>query len=326
VEACCRLLAAAKVNLSLHVPGRRADGYHQLEGLVAFADFGDELLVNSVTEEGATEEGVPEQPLEQVSEQGSKANAGWSISLAGPFAAGLEREGPADNLIIKAAKLFHQAGGGLRGAHFHLVKNLPVASGIGGGSADAAAALRALQQLGPTPLAEEDLQALALKLGADVPMCLAQKAQYVQGVGEISTPVAVAPKLPAILVNPGVKLSTGAVFRALNAPLLAPDFAVGEAKSGLPPPDAPPDALLDGLIDWLSRQQNDLQPPAISEAPVIIDVLAAIERADDCLLSRMSGSGATCFGLFPSQNAAHAAARRIARDHPAWWCVDTMLG
>lgn len=258
--------APAKVNLCLHVTGQRADGYHLLDGLVAFADIGDRVTVTQ----------------------------GQGLSIAGPQAGGLE---PAeDNLCLRAARAM---GGGVAVA---LEKVLPVASGIGGGSADAAAVLRAMARMG-RPLPEPSA---VLALGADVPVCLAGHAARMQGVGEVLTPVAL-PDAWLVLANPGVAVSTPQVFRAL-------------ARRDNPPMQPLP-VLRDaaGLAAWLAGQRNDLEPPATALAPVIAKVGAALASRPGCLLARMSGSGATCFGLFPDGESAAAARDALAADHPEWW-------
>ncbi len=257
--------AYAKINLTLHVIGRRADGYHLLDSLVVFAAIGDRITLTPG-------------PL--------------SLRVAGPFAAGLPVS--EDNLCLRAARL---AG---RDAAITLEKNLPVASGIGGGSADAAAVLRGL---GVRPARPE-------VLGADVPVCLNSVPVRMRGIGEDLSPVPPLPDLHLVLVNPGVALSTPAVFAALlrrdNAPM--PDLA---EWSGLP-----------ALIDFLAACRNDLEPGAVALCPEIDAVLAGL-REQGALLARMSGSGATCFGIFPDAAAAEAAAAALAR--PGWWAVASPL-
>ena len=260
--------APAKLNLALHVTGRRDDGYHLLDSLVVFLTVGDVVTV---------------------------APGPLSLTLTGPFAAGLAAD--PDNLCLRAARL---AG---RDVAITLEKNLPVASGIGGGSADAAAVLRAL---GAQPRRPQDL-------GADVPVCLASRPMRMQGLGELLTPLPPLPPLHLVLVNPRLALSTPAVFKAMtrrdNAPMpdLLPDF-----------PDA------SALIEFLAECRNDLQPPAIALLPQIADCLAALEAAG-AALSRMSGSGATCFGLFADAAAAQAAADAIAAENPGWWVTASGL-
>jgi len=265
--------AAAKVNLFLHVTGRRPDGYHELDSLAVFAGAADELRAEPA--------------------------AALSLALRGPFGATLEAE--ADNLVLRAARALAAVAGREPLVRLTLDKNLPVASGIGGGSADAAACLRLLGRLWNVTLSPE----LALSLGADVPVCLAGVAARMSGVGERLTP---APRLPAcgmVLVNSGVALGTADVFRARGA-----GFSAVAAL-----PDAWSDAR--SMADDLARLGNDLEPPAIGLCPVIGDVLAALRATPGCLLARMSGSGATCFGLFADPASAARAALALRR--PGWW-------
>ena len=270
-------IARAKVNLALHVVGRRADGYHLLDSLVAFADFGDVVTV---------------EPAPSL-----------SLSITGPMAAGLSA-GP-DNLVLKAAQML----GSPLGAAITLEKRLPIASGIGGGSADAAATMQALGALWGCALPDAG-QVLAL--GADVPVCLAGQSCRMAGIGDQISPLALPPA-HLVLVNPGVGLSTAAVFGALlrrdNPPL---------------PPAAPmPDAV--ALAAYLGHCRNDLEAPALSLVPQIGAVLAALQGQKGCLLARMSGSGATCFGLFASASAAEAAATALRAQSAAWWVQATTM-
>ncbi|MBL8790174.1 MAG: 4-(cytidine 5'-diphospho)-2-C-methyl-D-erythritol kinase [Rhizobiales bacterium] len=272
-------MARAKVNLALHVLGRRADGYHQLDSAVAFAGAGDVLTV-----EGAEGEGV-------------------TLSVSGPFAA-LVPTG-ADNLVCKAHGLLAQHVA-LPGVRVHLEKNLPVAAGIGGGSADAAAALRAFIRLARASPPETLIREIALKLGADVPVCLRQEACRMQGVGEILSPL---PRLPAkaiVLVNPGVACETAAVFGALG---LAKGQSHLQAMDAMNPET------------W----RNDLTAPAIVAQPRIADVLAALAGQQGLVTSRMSGSGATCFGLAHSLAEAEKIASALRAQHPAWWVSASLL-
>lgn len=266
-----REFAPAKVNLALHVTGRRADGYHLLDSLVAFPRIGDSLE--------------------------ARPAADWSLAIDGPFAAGLEA-GP-DNLVLRAAALF-PPGPALA---LRLTKALPVASGIGGGSADAAAALRLIARSRGTAL---PAPAAVLGLGADVPVCLAGAPARMSGIGEVLTPLALPPA-SLVLVNPGVPVPTGAVFARLASrdnPPLAPIPAFADAPA---------------LAGYLAAQRNDLEPPARAVAPVVGEVVTALGQASGCLLARMSGSGATCFGLFATAARAEAAAADIRRRSPEWW-------
>lgn len=267
--------AFAKVNLFLHVLGRRADGYHLLDSLVVFADVGDVLSIADAD--------------------------GLSLTVEGPFAAGLATE--ADNLVLRAARAMAAEAGLVPRGRIVLCKNLPVASGIGGGSADAAAALRLLcrfWQIAPAVLAR-----LAAGLGADVAVCLASRASRMGGIGERLMPSPALPDCGIALVNPGVAMATAEVFRARRGTWSAPAV--------LPP--AWPDAA--AMAADLAGFRNDLAAPAIALQPVIDDVLATLGGAPGCLLARMSGSGATCFGLFATADAAVRAAEALRR--PGWW-------
>jgi 4-diphosphocytidyl-2-C-methyl-D-erythritol kinase len=269
-------LAPAKVNLALHVVGRRADGLHLLDGLVAFARVGDTLAAEPA--------------------------AGLALAIEGPFAPGLDA-GPG-NLVLRAAGLMRPPG---RGAALRLTKALPVASGIGGGSADAAAALRLLARLWDVPLpGTPDL----LRLGADVPVCLAARPCRMRGIGEDLAPFA-QPPVWLVLANPGVSAATAAVYAGLAG------------RFGPPMPAPPAFADADALVGFLAAQRNDLEPPAIAAVPAIAEVLAALATRPACRLARMSGSGATCFGIFASEALARAAAKEMRRARPAWWVVAT---
>ncbi len=269
--------ARAKVNLYLHVTGRRADGYHLLDSLAVFPEIGDRV----------TAEHGPELTLE----------------LDGPFGRTLTAE--PDNLVLRAARGLAELAGVPARAHLTLAKNLPVSSGIGGGSADAAATLRVLQLLWNVQVEPDALVALATRLGADVPVCLAQLPARMRGIGEI---LARAPAIPAcgmVLVNPLVGVATPAVFKARQG-----GFSP-EARLGTYWADAA------AMADDLAELSNDLQPPAMALCPVIEDVLLAIARLPGCHLARMSGSGATCFGLFDTAEEAAHAATEVSRD--GWW-------
>jgi len=269
--------APAKVNLYLHVTGRRADGYHLLDSLVVFAGIGDVL------------QAAPSDTL--------------SLRIEGPFAAGLADE--PDNLVLRAARALAVAAGVPAKARLVLRKNLPVASGIGGGSADAAAALRLLGRLWNLRLDTTAMERLALELGADVPVCLAACPARMSGIGE---QLAEAPRLPdcgILLVNPGVAVATADIFRARR----------GAWSSPAPLPGSWPDAA--SLADHLRQLHNDLEPSAVALQPVIGNVLATLTGLSGCHLARMSGSGATCFGLFDTPEIAARAAAQIG--HPGWW-------
>lgn len=281
-------LAPAKVNLALHVTGQRANGYHDLESLVAFADMGDVLSITG--------------------EQGAEA---FSLRCHGPFAEGLAA-GP-DNLVLQAANALHTRMTMPFGA-ISLQKNLPIASGIGGGSADAAAIIRLLVRLSGERVVADEFADMLVQLGADVPMCYAGKAAFATGIGENLQSVTL-PALPTVLVNPGQAVATPAIFRALanrqNAPL--PAMEPGTLTTS------------DHLLAWLATTRNDLEQPAMQVAPVIGDVLSAIRMMEGCRFARMSGSGATCFGLFASKEAARRAADSLQKARPNWWVRQTIL-
>jgi 4-diphosphocytidyl-2-C-methyl-D-erythritol kinase len=280
--------APAKINLALHVTGRRVDGYHALDSLVVFAAIGDTI------------EALP-----------APQATSPSLTIAGPFAPGLDAG--ADNLVLRAVQSYSEQGGAIAGFDLRLDKHLPVASGIGGGSADAAATLRLLARI--APLAAAPCARIAPALGADVPMCLRSTPLRATGIGAELAPVAGLPRLPMVLVNPGVAVSTPAVFRALAR----------RDNPGLPPlPAGFADAA--ALADWLGATRNDLEAPAIALNPEIADALAVLRGPGGCLLARMSGSGATVFGLFPDDASAAQAAGRIAATRPDWWVVATQTG
>ncbi|SDX14992.1 4-diphosphocytidyl-2-C-methyl-D-erythritol kinase [Ruegeria halocynthiae] len=266
--------APAKINLTLHVTGQRADGYHLLDSLVAFAEVGDRLCL------------TPGPDL--------------SLSITGEFSDGV----PSDhcNLVWQAAEAAGWTG------RIHLEKQLPHGGGVGGGSSDAAAILRLLMQqgIGIPPH-------VPLSLGADVPVCVRPASARMRGIGEQIEAIAL-PKLPALLVNPGIAVPTGAVFAALKTrehppmPDRIPEFKTPKTCAG-----------------WLRDQRNDLEDPACSVAGAIAGVLDELSETRDVLLARMSGSGSTCFALYPTAKAAHFAAYEIGAAHPEWWCRATLL-
>jgi 4-diphosphocytidyl-2-C-methyl-D-erythritol kinase len=260
-----RVTAPAKLNLTLHVVGRRADGYHLLDSLVAFADVGDIIEAR---------------PAERL-----------TLEVEGPFGAAIEGE----NLVLKAAGLL----GAGRGAALRLTKNLPVSSGIGGGASGAAAAHLALSRLWNVEIPAD----LAVRLGADVPVCLVRRPAWLGGIGERIDPAPALPEAGIVLVNPLVPLGTPSVFKARQGPFSAP------ARFSEPPADAR------ALAALIKARRNDLTEAALRIVPSIADALAAL--GEDALVARMSGSGATCFGLYDDAAASSAAAARIAR--LGWW-------
>lgn len=278
----------AKVNLSLRVVGRRADGYHDLESVVAFADCADRLTL----------------------EPGGELR----LATTGPLAAACGET--SDNLVFKAAKLLADAVPNLKLGAFALDKVLPVAAGIGGGSADAAAALRLLARLNNLSLDDPRLQEVALATGADVPVCLFSRACDMTGVGEQLLPLAL-PSMPCVMVNPRVPVATKDVFRELG--LRNGELLVG-ATDVLEAPAWPEQG--GSIADWvdvLETVANDLEAPALRIEPVIGDVLEALRDSAGVKLARMSGSGATCFAIYGVPAEAQAAAENIRRDHPGWW-------
>jgi 4-diphosphocytidyl-2-C-methyl-D-erythritol kinase len=274
-----KIFAPAKINLFLHVGERRSDGYHELESLVVFADVGDELLI---------------EPAKS-----------FSLALDGPFGGKLANE--QDNLIAKAARALGAKAGRSPDVRITLTKNLPVASGIGGGSADAAATLRGLVQFWDIKMPQPELHAIAETLGSDVPACLLSETLWMTGRGEGIEPVPGLPPAPLVLVNPGVAVSTARIFANLKN-------RVGIGQAAKPRADL---SML-ALADYFKSNRNDLEKPAREIAPAIDEVLQAISHSG-ALRTRMSGSGATCFGLFADDKSAEAAAAKIAEDHPDWW-------
>ena len=274
--------ANAKVNLTLRVTGKRDDGYHLLDSLVVFVSVGDTVRV-AESETGQT-----------------------TLAITGDFGAGLPTDG--GNLILKAAAALAACTDRPVSAHITLEKTLPVAAGIGGGSADAAVALSLLNDYWELGLDPAALAEIALSLGADVPACLVNTPVRMMGIGEILTPLAQCPKLGVLLVNDGTACPTGPVFAARSAPFSAPSEM----------PDAFTDA--DALIDFVRSGRNDLEPPALSLHPSIARVAQTVAAQADCHLARMSGSGATVFGLFPNLSTAEAAAQRL-QSETGWWCA-----
>jgi 4-diphosphocytidyl-2-C-methyl-D-erythritol kinase len=282
--------APAKVNLTLRVLGRRADGYHEISSLVVFADCGDRLTFALGGE--------------------------LALKVAGPRADAAGAIG--DNLVLKAARALQARISGLRLGAFQLEKNLPVAAGLGGGSADAAAALRLLARANNLAANDPRLYEAARATGADVPVCLDPQPRLMQGIGEkLSAPIALPP-LHAVLVNPGVAVATKDVFAGWSVP---DEPAIPFDLSALSKA-----ASCAQLLSLLLTEPNDLESAAITLAPVIAEVLAAMRTLPGCGLARMSGSGATCFGLFDTAVAVRDAAASLSKTHPRWWVRATRLG
>ncbi|WP_025898199.1 4-(cytidine 5'-diphospho)-2-C-methyl-D-erythritol kinase [Sneathiella glossodoripedis] len=276
--------ARAKINLTLEVTGRRVDGYHTLQSVVVFTQYGDQLSV-------------------------SKSDH-LELECRGPFSEGLGTG--ADNLVLRAAKAVQDYAGVGLGAKITLTKNLPVASGIGGGSADAASTLLLLNRLWDLNISQGELLKLAATLGADVPACVTGKPLLMEGIGDKITPLQQFPGLPILLVNPAHAVETPTVFRQLN-------FLEKKARP------VPSLSLSSVTLDDIICGRNDLQAPAIELLPVIEDVLAVLSQQSGVLLTRMSGSGATCFALFDSADDCIKAGDQIRKLQPAWWVQDTFI-
>jgi 4-diphosphocytidyl-2-C-methyl-D-erythritol kinase len=273
--------APAKINLFLHVGAKRADGFHPLQSLAVFTALGDVLAIEDAS--------------------------GLSLTVDGPFAKGLD--GECDNLVLRAARALADKGAALR-----LTKNLPVASGIGGGSADAAAALRGLNTLWDLKREDAALQTIAAGLGSDIPVCLPSQPCFMEGRGEILRPPQSLPRLPLLLVNPGVAVPTKDVFAALatrsGADMTLPAWRFGDTAD---------------LLRFLETTRNDLEAPARQIQPVIGEVLTAIAALPGALLTRMSGSGATCFGIFADDDCCRRAGEVLKAAAPSWWVAPTFV-
>lgn len=283
--------APAKINLTLHIVGRRADGYHNLESLVAFSRGGDTLTL------------TPGKPL--------------SLSIEGPAAEASGRVD--DNLVLRAAGHFAKRFPGAKLGAFHLVKRLPVAAGLGGGSSDAAATLRLLARANALPLEDPRIFDTAKATGADVPVCLMHRARIMRGVGDELGPLIMLPPLIGLLVNPGHPVETKAVFARMK---ITPGAPTGFGAH----PVFVPDMFASTLLAALHKGRNDMEAAACLLAPVISDVLSVLSAAPGCRLSRMSGSGATCFALFKDCRSAARAKKAILQAHPNWWAKVSVLG
>ncbi len=278
----------AKVNLTLRVNGRRSDGYHELESVVAFADCADRLTLTP--------------------------GADLHLQMSGPLAQACGET--SDNLVLKAARLLGERVPGMKAGSFALDKVLPVAAGIGGGSADAAAALRLLARLNGLAPDDPRLVEVAQLTGADVPVCVTSRPCVMTGVGESLQPLAL-PKMPCVMVNPGVPVATRDVFAALG--LRNGELLVGASDVLLQDSWPEAGASLEDWVEALAAGSNDLEAPALRVQPVIGEVIAALSATNGAWLTRMSGSGATCFALYENTAEAGRAAEKIRRDHPGWW-------
>lgn len=278
--------APAKINLALHVTGQREDGYHLIDSLVVFTEFGDEISLTTADAD--------------------------TLVIDGPFAAALSAHDTQSNLVIKAVALLraHAKDHACPPVEIRLTKNMPVASGIGGGSSDAAAALRGLCAFWNLPFSIADLQKIGLALGADVPMCLASLPLRASGIGEEITLLTAFPALDLVLVNARVEVSTPAIFKALAS------------KNNRPMSTSSNLSSIHAVCEWLSAQRNDLQRPAIGLEPVIAHCLDALHESG-AMLARMSGSGATCFGIFASAGTARSGALALKKQHPGWFVQAT---
>ena len=274
------MIAPAKINLSLHITGQRNDGYHLLDSLIAFADYGDVIDVRPA--------------------------AGFSFKADGLFAKDLPAN-DADNLSVKAA---HYLGRILQkelNLSLHLTKNIPIGGGLGGGSSDAAATIKKLLRFWNTEIDKEKLNKILFELGADTPVCYAGNAAHVTGIGEIITPVPSIPDMPAILIYPNKFCSTAEIFKNFQQPFSTPDPLPTEFNGR------------EEFYNFLKKQKNDLTSAALAHIPEIKSVLDIIQVQEGCALSRMSGSGSTCFGLFDTKKNSELAAEKIKRAHPELW-------
>lgn len=278
--------APAKLNLFLHVTGKRDDGYHLIDSLVCFARCGDVITATA------------------------RDDSELTLSIIGPMADALGHGNIEDNLILRAARLLRAEGAITRGADLTLEKNLPVASGIGGGSADAAATLRVLCRVWQLDIPTTELEKLALKIGADVPVCLHGKTVLMQGIGEKLIDLPELPNLSLVLVNPGKAVSTPEIFAARDADSFTEQNLWDQTARF---------NSAASLAAALQECRNDLTLPASGILPEIWDVLNALAREDGCLLARMSGSGATCLAIYDTENQAERAANAIAESQPDWW-------
>jgi 4-diphosphocytidyl-2-C-methyl-D-erythritol kinase len=279
--ATIKIVAPAKINLFLHIVGKRADGYHLLESLVSFADIGDDIELTETTT--------------------------FELSVDGPF--GHRLPPSTDNLVLRSAQLMSEHAGCPAHVSIRLTKNLPVASGIGGGSSDAAATLLACARLWDVKSLPSDSE-IASRLGADVPVCLRRRPTLMAGIGELLSDATHVPNADVVLVNPGQALNTADVFKAYRGSPVVPGLPTSATR----------------MHDILSATRNDLQPAAVGLAPVIDEVLTALQSQPGSIGARMSGSGATCFGVYQDRASATQAALNIGAAHATWWVTPGRLG
>lgn len=287
------VFAPAKINLYLHVTDKRQSGYHELDSLISFADVGDEIRIES-------------------------ANT-FQFEINGPFAGALKgkdasAEPDSSNLAVKAVWALSHLLGKAASLKLTLTKNLPLGAGIGGGSADAAATLWGLLEFWDQSKNIEGLDALMLKLGADVPVCFSCTGRRVEGIGEVISDAPALPEMPIVLIYPGKPCHTGKIFDYVGTPYTLPAALPKSFEA------------LDSVVRFLQDTQNDLTAVALKVVPEIHNVLSALKRQDGCLLSRMSGSGSSCFGLFTDEATAQTAASALAQENPDWWVQCSWLG
>ena len=288
-----KIIAPAKLNLYLHITGRRLDGYHLLDSLFAFTEFGDEITINS--------------------------SSSLTLSIDGPFSSTLSSTSIENNLIFRAALLLKNKYNITIGAHIHLTKYIPVAAGIGGGSSDAAAVLKGLNCFWNLNLSAETLADIGYKLGADIPACVFQKTALISGIGEVVEPIFVnTESIVVLLINPNQPLSTQSVFNTVHDQHRPFSKMTNHSvfKSTV---------TCEHFLNYLSQTRNDLEPAAIHLLPMIADLLKLLKQQDHCLLARMSGSGPTCFAFFPDQLSAELALQNLNKEYVDLWSVLTRM-
>jgi len=283
--------AWAKVNLSLTVLGRRLDGYHELSSVVGFCDQGDQLILSP--------------------------GPGFDLRVGGMFASSIDGE----NLISRVARALVSDFGIDDIGVLHLEKNLPVGAGIGGGSADAAAFLRLMERRFDLAFSGDEQMCFGKRFGADVPVCLRSKPAFMSGIGDLVHPLEEFPSMGILLVNPGVNISTSSIFQGLDCSQIEADFK----RKGMPLVPSEGFDCVSGVVNMLREHPNDLLGPCLKEAPIVGHVLEVIDDVPECQIARLSGSGATCFGLFQSFEEARVGAQILKEQHKDWWvCASTL--